>query len=456
MPTVGIVGGGILGTTLALRLAQAGLDVELLERAPSLGGLADRTKLGGYEIDRFYHVIVPSDARMHALVGELGLDGEMRQAPVGVGFFVDGKMYPFNGIADFLRFPPLSFLNRVRLAQFVVACQLRSKYDDLEDRPLVDWLRKLSGNKVTERIWKPLLSSRFDGDYADLPATYLWSRTRRMKSARSGKGGAEEFGALRGGHQRLIEATAKAAESAGAKVRTGVPVNGLLVEDGAVRGVTTEDGDHRYDLVIPTLQPPALKFLLPDELKPLLDAYPQRYLGVVCLILLVKSSLTEHYSVNICDPTPITTIVETSHVVGTDHTGGNRLVYVPRYCDPGSETFGLSDQAVYDRFTEMVAKLSPQFSHDDVVDWTVQRAATVEPFHAKGVHPREAPRWPQSPAGGGPLEGIAFASAAQIYPRLLNGESVVQLAEEVAVDVAQRLGAPRPVPVPAPAGGGPA
>lgn len=456
MPTVGIVGGGILGTTLALRLAQAGLDVELLERAPSLGGLADRTKLGGYDIDRFYHVIVPSDARMHALVDELDLAGEMRQAPVGVGFFVDGKMYPFNGIGDFLTFPPLSLVNRVRLARFVVACQLRSKYDDLEDRPLIDWLQKLSGKKVTERIWKPLLSSRFDGDYADLPATYLWSRTRRMKSARSGKGGAEEFGALRGGHQRLIEAAAAAAQAAGASVKTGVPVTGLLVEDGAVRGVTTEDGDRRYDLVIPTLQAPALKFLLPDELKPLLDAYPQRYLGVVCLILLVKSSLTEHYSVNICDPTPITTIVETSHVVGTDHTGGNRLVYVPRYCDPGSETFGLSDQEVYDRFTEMVGKLSPQFSHDDVVDWTVQRAPTVEPFHAKGVHPREAPRWPRSMAGDGPLEGVAFASAAQIYPRLLNGESVVQLAEEVAVDVAARLGAPRPVPVPAPTGGGPA
>lgn len=443
MPTVGIVGGGILGTTLALRLAQAGLDVELLERAPTLGGLADRTQLGGYDIDRFYHVIVPSDERMHALVDELGLSADMRNAPVGVGFFVDGQMYPFNGVGDFLKFPPLGFLDRVRLARFVVACQLRSKYDDLEDKPLLDWLKTLSGKRVVDRIWRPLLNSRFDGDHGDLPATYLWSRTRRMRSARSGKGGAEEFGALIGGHQRLIDAAAKAAEAAGARVHTGVPVNGLLVEDGAVRGVTTDDGDRRYDLVIPTLQPPALRHLLPAELSHLLAAYPQRYLGVVCLILLVKESLTEHYSVNICDPTPITTIVETSHVVGTEHTGGHRLVYVPKYCDPQSETFGLTDQQVYDRFTEMVAKLSPAMTPGNVIDWTVQRAPTVEPFHAKGVHPREAPRWPATP-GGDPVDGLALASAAQIYPRLLNGESVVQLAEEVAVDVATRLGATAP------------
>ena len=39
-PRVGIVGGGILGSVLALRLAEAGAQVTLLERAPSLGGLA--------------------------------------------------------------------------------------------------------------------------------------------------------------------------------------------------------------------------------------------------------------------------------------------------------------------------------------------------------------------------------------------------------------------------------
>lgn len=431
---VGIVGGGILGTTLALRLAQAGVDVELLERAPSLGGLADRTELGGYEIDRFYHVIVPSDARMHALIDELGLRDMLSEAPVSTGFFSGGTMYPFNGIGDFLRFPPLSLLDRLRLARFVAWCQLKGNYTGLEQQPLLDWLRKISGKRVVEKIWKPLLDSRFDGDPSGLPATYLWSRTRRMRSARSGEGGSEEFGALRGGHQTLIEATARAAEQAGASVRTAVPVTGLIYEDGAVRGVRTEDGDLSYDLVVPTLQPPALARLLPDELRYLLDAYPQRFLGVVCLILLTRQSLTEHYSVNIVDPTPITTIVETSHVVGTEHTGGNRLVYVPRYCEAGSETFTLDDDAVYARFTAMVKQLAPHFSDDDVIAWTVQRAPTVEPVHALGHEPRVAPRWPLGP-GGFPIDGLALASASQIYPRLLNGESVVQLAEEVAADI---------------------
>ncbi len=171
--------------------------------------------------------------------------------------------------------------------------------------------------------------------------------------------------------------------------------------------------------------------MLPEELQPLLAAYPERYLGVVCLILKLRRSLTPYYSINICDPTPITTVVETSHVVGTEHTDGLRLAYLPKYCDPDSPEFAEDDETVYRRYTEMLAKLVPDFSHEDVVDWTVQRAPLVEPVHALDHEPRSAPIWPG-------VEGLALASASQIYPRLLNGESVVGLAERVAVEALER------------------
>ena len=178
-------------------------------------------------------------------------------------------------------------------------------------------------------------------------------------------------------------------------------------------------------------------------MQPLLAAYPERYLGVVCLILKLRRSLTPYYSINICDPTPITTVVETSHVVGTEHTDGLRLAYLPKYCDPDSPEFAEDDETVYRRYTEMLAKLVPDFSHEDVVDWTVQRAPLVEPVHALGHEPRTAPIWPG-------VEGLALASASQIYPRLLNGESVVGLAERVAVEALEHVQVGRAVAAPAP------
>jgi protoporphyrinogen oxidase len=434
-PRVGIVGGGVLGTVLALRLQQAGAQVTLLERGATLGGLAGAFDFDGHRIDRFYHVIVPSDERMLGLVDELGLQDELSFSPVGVGFFIDGKMHPFNGLGDFARFPPLSPLGRVRLAWFVAQCQLRKGYGALENMPLERWLRRHCGSKVVDRIWRPLLDSRFDSQHAELPATYLWARTNRMRSARTSQGSGETMGCLRGGHERLIEAAAARAAELGVDVRVGAGVEGLVMENGAVAGVVVDGQPERFDLTLATLQPPALARLLPAELTGLLEAYPQRYLGVVCLILKLRRSLLPYYSVNICDPTPMTTVVETSHVVGTDHTDGLHLAYLPKYCEASSETFGADDRTIYERFTGMLRKLVPDFSEEDVVDWTVQRAPLVEPVHARDHAPRTAPIWPG-------VEGLGLASASQVYPRLLNGDSIVGLAEQVAAETSERLRLP--------------
>jgi protoporphyrinogen oxidase len=445
-PRVAVLGAGILGTVLALRLAQGGARVTLLERAPTPGGLAGSMDFEGHRVDRFYHVVVPSDERMIALAHELGLASELSFTPVGVGFFVDGAMHPFNGVGDFLRFPPLSPLGRARVAWFVAQCQLRRDYAPLEDLPLEAWLTRHCGRAVVERIWRPLLDSRFDGRHGELPATYLWARTNRMRSARSGGGGGERMGAIAGGgHERLVLAAAQRAREAGVEVRLGAGVEGLVCEAGAVRGVRVDGTEERFDLTIPTLQPPALRRLLPDVLQPLLDAYPRRYLGVVCLVLKLRRSLLPYYSVNICDPTPITTVVESTHVVGTAHTDGLRLAYLPKYCDATAPEFSEDDESIYRRFTAMLARLEPSFSHADVVAWTVQRAPLVEPVHALGHHPRTAPLWPG-------VDGLGLASASQVYPRLLNGESIVGLAERVATEALARLRAHPRVSDSAPAG----
>jgi hypothetical protein len=72
----------------------------------------------------------------------------------------------------------------------------------------------------------------------------------------------------------------------------------------------------------------------------------------------------------------------------------------------------------------------------------VQRAPLVEPVHARGTTPRTAPVWPG-------VEGLALASASQVYPRLLNGDSIVRMAEQTASEVSERLELLRPDTLPA-------
>jgi protoporphyrinogen oxidase len=450
-PRIGIVGGGVLGTSLALRLAEAGAAVTVIERGPSLGGLAGTFDFGGHEVDRFYHVITPADSRMIAMAKEVGLADQLRFEHVGAGFFAGGEMHDFNGVADLLRFSPLSAAARLRLGWFVAQCQFRGSPEKLDVVALEDWLRRQCGREVVEKIWKPLLATRFDGDPSGLPATYLWARTRRMSGARESKGGGgEAMGHIVGGHQRLIDAMVARAEKLGVEVMTDAPVSGLaLNEDGSVRGVELEGEALEFDLTIPTLQPPALRFLLPERHRGLLAAYPERWLGCVCVIVKVKRSLLPYYAVNIVEPTPLTSAVETTQVVGTDHTDGHHLVYMPKYCAPDAPEQSEDDESIYRRFTDYLARLSPGFSREEVVDWTVQRAKLVEPVHQLRADRRSlemAPIWPG-------VEGLALASNAQIYPYLLNGDSVMGFAEGVAREVAGRLelgsvSAPEPSHVP--------
>ena len=74
-----IVGGGVLGCSLALKLADAGHQVTLYEAAPELGGLASAWQLadgdgGTISWDRHYHVTLASDARTRKMLADIDLD----------------------------------------------------------------------------------------------------------------------------------------------------------------------------------------------------------------------------------------------------------------------------------------------------------------------------------------------------------------------------------------------
>ena len=111
---VGIIGGGVLGMTLALRLRQAGADVTLLEAADRGGGLAGAAPIGGYTWDRFYHVILLSDRHTRSLLEELGL----ARSPA-LGHHAHRLLHRRPAALalhqlEFLRFPPLSLIDKLQ------------------------------------------------------------------------------------------------------------------------------------------------------------------------------------------------------------------------------------------------------------------------------------------------------------------------------------------------------
>ena len=74
---IGIVGGGFMGLVLAHEIAKTKATVKVFERETQSGGLATYYDYGSFIWDKFYHVILPTDSHLIALLEDLGLSGRI-------------------------------------------------------------------------------------------------------------------------------------------------------------------------------------------------------------------------------------------------------------------------------------------------------------------------------------------------------------------------------------------
>ena len=427
--SVGIVGGGLLGLGIAHELAKAGVEVELYEADKRLGGLAGSTRIGGVAVDRYYHCVTTDDHKVVSLAEDLGLS--IRWRPLGVGFYHDGRRCSMSTPMEVLKFPGLRVDDKARLAAFVLACGRISDHQALDDISIEEWARRKSGNRLWEHLWAPLLDSKFDGRYDDLPATYLWSRMRRTAGTRDRKG-REVMGAIEGGYQALVDRLAERIRGLGGKIHTSSPIRHIPASStGRALGVVTEDGLREHDTVVTTQLRPNLQGVLAPELEAQLGADPLRYMGIVCLVARVKQSVSPYYAINITDRrVPITSVVETTHVVNPAAVEGH-LIYVPKYVQSTSPDLGRSSEDITEEFLGHVKTLFPDFQREDVIASQVARARVAEPVHVASVANRIPPVFA--------APGLAVASSARVHPNIVHGQAIAGVAEHVAGEVIARL-----------------
>lgn len=200
-----VVGAGIMGLKVARDLVAGGQQVTVCEAAPTLGGLTGAWQLGNVVWDRFYHVTLLSDTKLRDLLSELGLENEIRWVQTKTGFFSDGKLISMSNTAEFLRFPPLNFFQKLRLGGTIFYASRIGNWRRLEQITVEKWLRRWSGNVVFETVWQPLLKAKLGEAYHDSSAAFIWAHTARMYKARRSGMKTEMFGYVPGGYARIID-----------------------------------------------------------------------------------------------------------------------------------------------------------------------------------------------------------------------------------------------------------
>lgn len=419
-----IVGGGILGMTLALRLMQQGKQVSLFEAAPNLGGLADAWELGNLTWDRHYHVTLLSDLALGNILKELGLDQEMKWVETKTGFYSDGKLFSVSNSLEFLKFPGLKLLDKLRLGFTIFYCSKIQNWRKLETILATDWLRKLSGDRAFKKIWSPLLRSKLGDNYTKASASFIWAIIARMYAARRTGLKKEMFGYLPGGYDRLLRRWETVLYQGGVEIHTGHRVESVIHRNGKTQVSFTNGQQDEFDQVILTVASP-----IAAQVCPQLTAQERsqhqgiEYQGIVCASLLLKKPLASYYVTNITETwVPFTGVIEMTTLVDRAQFGGLSLVYLPKYVPPEDPIFQESDEVIRDRFLAALVQMYPKFDRNDVVEFKVSRVKQV--FAISTLNYSQ-----NLPAIKTSIPGLRILNSAHILNGTLNVNETIQLAD---------------------------
>jgi len=413
----------MLGLTLALRCSDQGFKVTLFESAPEIGGLASVWQIGDLTWDRHYHVTLLSDLQTRKIARDLGIEDEFEWIETKTGFYTDGRLVSMSNTLEFLSFPPLDLLSKLRLGLTILYASKVSDWRKLEQIPVEKWLTRLSGKRTFEKIWKPLLRAKLGEAYRESSAAFIWASIQRMYAARHSGMKKEMFGYVRGGYRRLLSRFQDVLTEKGVEIRLNAKIDRIgATENGAIQ-IQEANSTRTFDRAVLTCSATVASRLVPglepDEIKRLSGV---RYQGIVCASMLLKRPISEYYVTNITDETPFTGIIEMSALVDRREFGGLSLVYLPKYIAPDDKMFEQSDEEIEEHFLSGLESMYPAFDRGDVVEFKVSKVREVFPIPVLN-YSQMVPEIRTS------IPNLFVINSSQITNGTLNVNETVQIAE---------------------------
>jgi protoporphyrinogen oxidase len=409
MAKIAIIGAGFGGMAAAYDLAKAGHKVTIFEAADFVGGLASGFKepYWDWSVEKFYHHWFASDRHMLGLIKELGWEDKVLFPRPLTVMYHNGKFYPFDSIVKAILFPGLGWgVNKIRFGLVGLYLRLTNNWRALEKYTVDEWLRKWAGKKVYELMWEPLVIGKFgERYYKQVSMAWMWARLKARTT---------RLGTFEGGFQKFADMFAERLREMGVEIRLQMPIKLIERATGSsgvsVRSETTE----AYDQVLVTLSPEAMTRLVPSLPEEYLHGLKSmKSMGAVVLALALTHQLSEegYYWYNLPKSAgyPFLALVEHTNYVGTEHFGGDHIVYVGDYLEPEHEFFRLNQEELLERFLPALTKFNPKFERDWVKKAWLFRTAYAQPVplvnHSKNI-----------PDIKTPVEGVYFASMSQVYP----------------------------------------
>lgn len=425
-PSVAVVGAGVMGLAAALQALKLGYRVTVYEADKVPGGMAAHLDFGGLSIERFYHFVCKADRDTFELLAELGLAQHLRWVPTSMGYFIGNRLHDWGNPLALLKFPLLGPIEKLRYGLMMFLAIKRRQPGDLELTTARDWLVRWCGERTFDLMWRPLFDLKFYQFAGDVSAAWMWTRIKRVGTSRRSLL-QEELGYIAGGSQTLIDALVAAIRQRGGTIETGVGVRRVIVRDGRVAGVETSDGMVPHEAVLSTVPTPYVSGMIPDLPNASKAAYDGiANIGVVCVLLKLKRSVTPHFWVNVSDRSmAIPGFVEFSNLRPAPHA----IVYVPYYMPGSNAKFQRSDDAFIAESFSYLRRINPQLASDDLIEGRVGRLRHAQPVCTTGFKTR-------LPSVVTPIAGLQIADTCFYYPEDRGISESVRLGKLMAHNLA--------------------
>jgi len=243
-PDVVVVGGGVAGITAALRLAENGARVQLLESRRRLGGRATSfaDKRTGQELDNCQHVVLGCCTNYIDLCARLGVSNQIQWHDRQYWFEPGGRESiigpwplpaPAHQLPSFLRARFLSMGDKIAIMRALRAMHAMDRAD-LADRTFADLLADLrQPASAVGRFWEAVVVSA-----CNLPAQRVAApvAVQVFQQGFLANRRASRIGVPRVPLARLYERAREVITAAGGCVRLGAKVDWLDARSVRVRG----------------------------------------------------------------------------------------------------------------------------------------------------------------------------------------------------------------------------
>jgi squalene-associated FAD-dependent desaturase len=275
--SVAVIGGGVSGIAASIALADAGFNVELIEKRPLLGGRASSfiDSQTGQRLDECQHGTMRCCTNLADLLDRLGVHNLIDYHDTIHFLDADGKRSvikgsflpaPLHTSFSFLMFRSLNISDKLAIARGMIA-MLRTKPSPADESTSIEtWFAKQKQTeRAVKRFWEPVLVSACNDSLDRISCTHAFKIfvDGFLKHPRAFHFGVPKvpLGTL------YTESTVAYLQKRGACVRLKTTVNEMHFDGGRISHLALTDGETiKTDYYVSGLQCDLLLKMLPSHI----------------------------------------------------------------------------------------------------------------------------------------------------------------------------------------------